>query len=603
MISYKLVPLVMLAFVTFAGAAIPGANDPKAYTEHDYRRAVLEYNRRTMGEAYIAVGKRDPKWEAQAVAFLDALAETFSYLPAAPQYRRTADDGLAVLETLGKRARDAGCDDPLITYSYGVVLSLLNRPPNQVRPLIERGAAELYTSRYPLNRASAAAHREVKLTPDSEPEKRQAAWERYKDVTLTLIAGWKYKDVDRRIILAHVWDQLEEHGLERQKDFAAALALQGGADPWVSHMIRGRYEDSAAQRGDGAGGNRAREQFQAAWALEPKFPEPAVELIGVSMRSSNRPKEEMRLWFDRAIEGQLDHPRAYIAYLHGLYPGWHGSHDAMYAFGRECAQTMRFDTRVPYQLIVALEFIANDERSPRIWQRPGVYAQVETVLDGMAKHEPKAAHADFYRSYNAAIAWRANEFDEARTRLEAIGERFQPEVFKWLNVMPALAISHIYAMAPPTQAQVKLAEQQAAASEFEAAAKTYQDALTAPRDERAAYFLRGRGKQLQWQQHFVAGEWVDIQPDKDLSGWFPQAGKWEVDEKGGLVGSYMPDGLMLVCQAVFFGKDFVIEGDVELGDFSCDGGIGISPGNPSKLLRAVAEAAEGAGDDGTLLAH
>ncbi len=596
---YTLVLSLMFALPYVSRAAIPGADNPKAYTEHDYRRTVLEFNRRTMSRMYNQVGKRSPKWDKQAVEFLDRLAEVFTYSPAAGQYRRTPDDAMASLEKLGKAAQDAGCDDPLVTYSYGVVLSALDRPAGQVRPLIQRGAAELYTSHYPINRASAAANREFKLTPAGEQAQREAAWQRYADLTISMIASWPYEGVDRRIILEQVWDALEEHGPQRKKEFVDTLALQGGADPWVSHVVRGRHEIELAwaKRGSGLAGTvteagwaamrkhmaSAKTHLEAAWKLEPTFPEPAVDLITVAMAGSDHADVEMRTWFERAVGAQLDYDKAYSTYAYALLPRWHGSHDAMYALGKECAATQRFDTRVPYQLVVVLELIAADEQGPAYWQRPGVYDDVKTVLEGMARNESVENHADFYRSYQAAIAWRANRFDEARRLLESLGERFQPEVFQWLNVMGELAISHAYAMAPPTLERVTLAEQQAAGNQFDAAVKTYQAALAAlPDGHKGSYFLRGRAKQLQWQGQFVAGDWVDVQPDKDLAGWFVQRGKWEVDEAGGLVGRFTPEGgLMLFCQAGFLGKDFVIEGNVELADSFCDGGIGIAPGTPS----------------------
>ena len=49
-----------------ARAAIPGADDPKAFTDHDYRRQRLDFNRRTLAGAYDRVGKHDPAWDERA---------------------------------------------------------------------------------------------------------------------------------------------------------------------------------------------------------------------------------------------------------------------------------------------------------------------------------------------------------------------------------------------------------------------------------------------------------------------------------------------------------------------------------------------------------
>ena len=63
-------PLVgfMLLCVTGAGTgisrgAIPGADDPKAYTQHNLYRDRLDFNRRQIVERYKQVGRREPAWD------------------------------------------------------------------------------------------------------------------------------------------------------------------------------------------------------------------------------------------------------------------------------------------------------------------------------------------------------------------------------------------------------------------------------------------------------------------------------------------------------------------------------------------------------------
>ncbi len=321
-----------------AHGAIPGADDPKAFTEHDYRRALLEFNTRTLSESYRQVGSRDPKWDAQVIAFLDATAKVFAYGDAAPQYNVLPDDATAELEKLGKAARDAGCDDPLVKYCYGVSLSLLNRRPADYKPLLDESAKDLYVSRYPINRSWAAANRQWSLAAGGDRERREASWTRNRDLMLAMIAMWQWKGIDRRFILDQVGNVLRAAGFERQKDFFAELAQQKNADPWVSNVLRGRHEIEMARFAT------ARTHLEAAWKLEPTFPEPAVELIAVARTDSPQPRVEIRTWFERAVGAQLDYEPAYTAYLHATYPGWHGSHAAMYEFGRECAETRRFDS-------------------------------------------------------------------------------------------------------------------------------------------------------------------------------------------------------------------------------------------------------------------
>src|SRR6185436_14877076 len=86
-----------------------------------------------------------------------------------------------------------------------------------------------------------------------------------------------------------------------------------------------------------------------------------------------------------------------------------------------------------------------------------------------------------------------------------------------------------------------------------------------PPDHKGAYFVRNRLKQLQWQQQFETGEWIDIQPDKDLTGWCSDIAEHHVDDAGALIASYDPASMrsLLLWQPQFLEGDFEIEGKVE----------------------------------------
>src|SRR5947207_5342737 len=79
--------LVLLVATSLASAKLGGVGADNSFTEHDYRKALLEYNRRTLAEAYKQVGQRDPKWDAAAIKFLDAMALHFTNSDASPIYQ------------------------------------------------------------------------------------------------------------------------------------------------------------------------------------------------------------------------------------------------------------------------------------------------------------------------------------------------------------------------------------------------------------------------------------------------------------------------------------------------------------------------------------
>lgn len=134
------------------------------------------------------------------------------------------------------------------------------------------------------------------------------------------------------------------------------------ADPWTLDMIAGRYYYALAwhHRGGGYASSvkpegfrlfrenlkKAAKHFEKAYQLHPEFPEAAGDMVAVATAGGSNltPRE----WFDRAVAAQMDYLLAYDYLRLRLRPRWGGSHSAMYRFGRECADTERYDTNVPF---------------------------------------------------------------------------------------------------------------------------------------------------------------------------------------------------------------------------------------------------------------
>src|SRR2546421_11468042 len=86
-VLFGLVCLEFCAGGRFAArAAIPGTDNPKAFTRHDYLKAELEQERRWFVGGYQTVGKHDPKWDELALKFLDGIAVYETYAQEAAVY-------------------------------------------------------------------------------------------------------------------------------------------------------------------------------------------------------------------------------------------------------------------------------------------------------------------------------------------------------------------------------------------------------------------------------------------------------------------------------------------------------------------------------------
>ena len=103
-------------------AAIHGAENPKAYTANQYHRDLLDFNRRTLTDQYQQVGNHDPKWDAQAAAFLNGMAIRFSNVGVTHRDRLPDEPSFEELDKQAKALRDLGCDDPLILDMCSVMM-------------------------------------------------------------------------------------------------------------------------------------------------------------------------------------------------------------------------------------------------------------------------------------------------------------------------------------------------------------------------------------------------------------------------------------------------------------------------------------------------
>jgi hypothetical protein len=178
-----------------------------------------------------------------------------------------------------------------------------------------------------------------------------------------------------------------------------ALAAQPGADPWLQDMLAGENAITAAwkARGNGWASSvseegwqgfadglvKARQHLTKAWKLHPHYPEAPTRMIQVVMGEDDSSGETVRLWFDRAVSGQLDYMPAYDQLVWALLPRWGGSLEEVYDFGVECLATKRFDTDVPLRYYNAVWQLANREGDIAIWRRPGVYSKMQQIFQSV----------------------------------------------------------------------------------------------------------------------------------------------------------------------------------------------------------------------------
>ena len=582
------VSLPLLLTAHRAPADFPKGDDlARTPTRHDYARELLAHQRQTLPDAYKASGRKNPKWDDAAVKALDALAHHFTNAAVGVMYQVDGAPSNPELLKLSQAAVDAGCDDPLVLYCHAVALSD-NRRTAEAPPLFKKAynAMAAEPDKYPPLRVMVAATRQRSADID------RAALETFiVEQMKRAVVGPFLNGAHRRVVYERIQEDLAIRPSEARQQVIDALAAHQGADPWITSVLLGdRFIDTAWEARGGGWANQvgedawktffdrlrtAEQHLTKAWRLEPKLPEAPSLMITVCMGASN---QKELLWFERAIEAQLDHEDAFNRIYTALLPRWGGTYEDMLEIGIEAARTARYDTVTPFQLIAAIERITADKQRPGgkwdVWAHPEAYKLVTDVFTNYAKQLKSEQGADWYRSYHAAVAWRVGKLDDARRILDEVGDKVQPALFSRVGTT-GLAISHTYGMTGPHAKDIKAAIDMYNSAKLEDVHKAFADLVRKiDRNDKAHAYVRDRFVSLDHRVRFEAGQEIDILPAADYSAWRAQAGYWNLDKpeddksdkKTALIGTSVEAGALIVLDAPLPTNRYQITAKVEMTD-------------------------------------
>ena len=347
---------------------------------------------------------------------------------------------------------ESGCDDPLVQYCHGAMLEDAKQDENTTARgsrFIEKSYSGLVDRGYPANRCFAAAKRIWKNSKqeNNSTEKTEKYFALAQEHALETLLLDDLEGQDGRTIYNHVNGFAESMPLEIRRDFCERAKVHEEASPFVVNMLLGEYHLSAAWQARGGGWasevsekgwedfgehmKLARAGFEHAWEAAPNRPEAATAMVQVAMSTSRSAYIEMRVWFDRAVQAQVDYRTAYSHLLFGLLPRWHGSHDLMYQFGVECMATERYDTDVPYMLCDTLWRIIRDKHhnplGNRYLRKPGIYENVQTVCQRYIEQEGGETNIPWWKTVWLAFAYLTEQWDDAERLLEELDSNLNPD--------------------------------------------------------------------------------------------------------------------------------------------------------------------------------
>lgn len=419
-------------------------------TRERKQTAYEAWNRRTLGEAYEAGGRKDPNWDSPAREALRVIA--FLWANAAPP---DIPDGQRHCYDHAQKAVDAGCDDPLVLYVRARTYEMAIRKDPAVslrqhleaaRALQERGAAY-----HPARRAY-AYYRAGQFVAGSKKKLGEAdraealGWLRL--AADTFAEGLKDPDLPDALIL-EFGEQLATAWLSVEGDRAAgadrvavplekerpksnlAWVLRGRVYTEAAWDARGRgWASSVTEEGWKGMAKRlaaAEEALAKAHAMDPADPEPPTQMLVVEL-GQGKGADVMEAWFRKAMIADPDNMKACNHKMYYLEPKWHGSPGDMLAFGRELLEAGNWEARLPYQLIDAHLTLAGYQKDQAAyWKADDVWKDVQAVYLAALKRDPKA---DFDRSWYARLASWCGRWKEAKEQFDLLGERAVVRAFK-----------------------------------------------------------------------------------------------------------------------------------------------------------------------------
>ena len=594
------VGVVAMFLVGFVGGAVGArgeiAQSPASYTDAKYRKDVLAINRKTLVDAYKEVGHRDPKWDDQAIKFLEQMALWFTYsardtpleeLPAAPLQQE--------LSALGKAALDAGCDDVLVRYCCTRSIDKM-KMTLEARDLYRELLPLILNSPYPAQRRFSAVSTMMKRLEGERSRPYMIA--ATKALPALFGEAGNEKSVNALGPMCVRW-VLGQQGLQQtpQEIPIETLLAMKDVHPYVMHVVVGSGYLKAAWKARGEGPARkvseegmkafvenmakAREHWVAAWEKYPQYPEAASNMIEVALNEKGEREDNARVWFDRATKAQFDYLPAYRIYEQCVWPSWGGSLEQMVAFGRECAATGRYDTGIPGRVVLPLQKITVDEEGDgyKYYMDPESYKIGDAVLEKYEQTLTAARGVNYARSYRAAWACRMSKYELARSLFEKLGTNVAIAPFEDVGLFPEQQQTLAYAYTSALAEKIRKADFLADAGSLDDAIDAFQAlAKSTELKDRSATYVQDRAKELLLYQKFLTGEWVDFTPDASLTGWMKRQGDWRITKEG-MLEAHVKEGensKLMFRQPL--GSRFEVSGHLEFveapsGHEKCDAGV------------------------------
>ena len=537
----------------------------------DEQKREREFRTRLWLEGYEKHGDRNPECDTEAILFIRTyIAHNYG----GPE----ATNSMSLPDESDKLANDTNCTDPLVlTVAADESLNQFDSIHRFKKAL----AAYPNSSHlaYPQLYATVRLARLLGDRSDRAGGLNASALELFKkcfsdgsftpgdqqEIAEIFINGWGYRFLD-----------------ENAPSICDIVSAAGPDYKWLALTLTGEHEiqEAWAARGDGYADSvtdngwkgfrthlgSARSDLTAAWTMHPDWPIASERMMVVSLGDSDL--TEMRMWFDRTTQAQIDYAAAWSEMRWGLRPRWYGNENALLALGMAAINTGRFDTDVPRKYLDCVYDVESEMGQPagkHIFGRADIWPNLKRMYDGYVNAPSQKEGLTGWRTSYAIVAWFAGQYDTARTELEALNWNPAPGNMQDWNVDLSLMPREVAARTGPLRAKVSAAERARNFGDFSSALKVYIEIKDSSQaDDLTRQFIERRLSELSAEKRLNDGQWISLLPTRDNDpDWVYSFGNVHVLPDGAVQVESGPKGHMFFPR-LRAGMNFEVRGQFEL---------------------------------------
>jgi len=167
---------------------------------------------------------------------------------------------------------------------------------------------------------------------------------------------------------------------------------------------------------------KADDILETAYAKYPAEGEMARAMIDVEL-GQGKGRDQMEIWFQRAIKANPDDYAAYKAKEWYLQPRWYGSVEDIISFGNECVKTGNWAANIP--MIFPTGIAEASDQDPTLYSRDDIWQPLEKVYREFLSRYPDSVN---YRTYFAKHAYDGGHKDIAREQFKILGDNWDRSI-------------------------------------------------------------------------------------------------------------------------------------------------------------------------------